>query len=198
MDLSEISDETLVARCRSEKGAARRELTDELFQRYYEKVGRWCFRITGDRETAADLAQEVFIKVWRHLDSYTGSSKFSTWLYTIMRNECLNAVKARRSRREQADPEMVLDMIESAGIDPETAVTNEVLRCNLKLLLTTTLDETERNVFTLHYAEDLPLDAITRLLNLTNASGAKAFIVSAKRKLARTVERLHARGGSLR
>jgi RNA polymerase sigma-70 factor (ECF subfamily) len=197
MDLRELSDEALVASCRSERGQARRELTDELFQRYYERVGRWCFRITGDRDSAADLGQEVFAKAWRHLDSFSGSSKFSTWLYSIMRNECLNAVKSRRNQRTHPDTDDVLDTIESAGIDPETAVSNEALRRNLRALLTAALDETERNVFTLHYAGDMPLDTITRLLKLTNASGAKAFIVSAKRKLTRAVERLHARGGAL-
>jgi hypothetical protein len=56
------------------------------------------------------------------------------------------------------------------------------------------LTDIESQVFTLHYAEELPLDAITRLLKLENASGAKAYIVSAKRKLARAVERWKARG----
>jgi hypothetical protein len=45
----------------------------------------------------------------------------------------------------------------------------------------------EARVMTLHYAEELPLDAVTQLLNLDNASGAKAYIVSAKRKLAQAV-----------
>jgi len=48
---------------------------------------------------------------------------------------------------------------------------------------------TEARVMTLHYAEELPLDAVTQLLKLDNASGAKAYIVSAKRKLARAVSR---------
>jgi len=52
-------------------------------------------------------------------------------------------------------------------------------------------------VFTLHYGDGMPLDAITRLLRLQNASGAKAFVVSAKRKLARATERLRARGEQL-
>jgi hypothetical protein len=63
----------------------------------------------------------------------------------------------------------------------------------VRRLLRDSLDEVETRVFTLHYAEDLPLDVITRLLKLNNASGAKAYIVSAKRKLARAVERWRAR-----
>jgi DNA-directed RNA polymerase specialized sigma24 family protein len=60
-------------------------------------------------------------------------------------------------------------------------------------LVTATLDQTEREVFTMHYGDDIPLDAITRILGLQNASGAKAYIVSARRKLARAVERLRLR-----
>ena len=51
------------------------------------------------------------------------------------------------------------------------------------------LDETGLQVMTLHYAEEMPLDAITRLLSLKNTSGAKAYIVSAKRKLSTAVAR---------
>ena len=63
--------------------------------------------------------------------------------------------------------------------------------------LAETLDQVERKVFTLHYVDEMPLDAITRLLGLNNASGAKAYIVSARRKLARATQRLRARGEHL-
>ncbi len=59
----------------------------------------------------------------------------------------------------------------------------------LRGLVRETLTETEARVMTLHYAEEVPLDAVTRMLQLENASGAKAYIVSAKRKLARAVAR---------
>ena len=60
-------------------------------------------------------------------------------------------------------------------------------------LINETLEETEKAVFTMHFGEELPLDVITRMLNLTNASGAKAFLVSAKRKLDRAAKRWQAR-----
>ena len=55
----------------------------------------------------------------------------------------------------------------------------------ISTLVEEALDETEKKVFTLHYGNDLPLDAITRLLGLSNRAGAKAYIVSARRKLRR-------------
>jgi len=59
----------------------------------------------------------------------------------------------------------------------------------LRDLVRDSLSEVEARVMTLHYAEELPLDAVTRLLKLDNTSGAKAYIVSAKRKLTRAVAR---------
>ena len=63
--------------------------------------------------------------------------------------------------------------------------------------LTATLDRLERVVFVLHYGDDMSLDTITRLLRLENTSGAKAYIVSARRKLAKAANRLRARGEML-
>jgi DNA-directed RNA polymerase specialized sigma subunit len=55
----------------------------------------------------------------------------------------------------------------------------------MRQLMRESLDETESRVMTLHYVHEMPLESVTRLLRLTNASGAKAHIVSGKRKLAR-------------
>lgn len=187
------SDEDLVARYRALSGTpnAERWLND-LFQRYRGRVALWCLRMTGDRESAADLAQEVFLKAFRHLDSYRGESKFSTWLYSIARNHCFNQIKARAAAPE------VFGELELAGFadrspQPDSQLDRERHSCLVRELVAGSLTELESTVFTLHYAEDLPLDSITRLLKLENQSGAKAYIVSAKRKLARAVERWKAR-----
>ena len=58
----------------------------------------------------------------------------------------------------------------------------------MRQLVRESLDETESKVMILHYVHELPLDSITRSLGLTNTSGAKAYIVSARRKLKRAYE----------
>jgi hypothetical protein len=69
-------------------------------------------------------------------------------------------------------------------VQPAAATTATAMTIRETLLnLLTTLDETERTVSTLHFGDQMPLDAVTRLLALDNSSGAKAYIVSAKRKL---------------
>jgi len=167
---------------------------EQLMASHYERVIRWCYRFTGDRESAADLAQEVFLKAHRHLDSFQGTSQFGTWLYSIVRNEALNRMK-RTAPRTESD-EALID-VPSLDPDPEQLAAESSRSRRLHQLLDSTLDETERTVFTLHYGEDVPLDALTRMLRLENSSGAKAYIVSAKRKLARAVEKLTARGEKL-
>lgn len=189
-----VPDEELVETYRRASAQRREEIAGELFARHYERVARWCYRLTGEREAAADLAQDVFLKAHRHLDSFKGHSRFSTWLYAIARNEGLNRV--RRPRPELEDDEALADL-PAMTEGPEEQVARERQSERLMHLLATTLDRTERTVFMLHYRDDMPLDAITRLLRLENASGAKAFIVSARRKLARATQKLRARGEAL-
>lgn len=192
---SSLSDEELVGEYRGTSSEARPALANDLFARYYERMARWCYRFTGDRESAADLAQDVFLKAHRHLDSFQGTSQFGTWLYSIARNESINRMK--RSPPPSTDGEEALLDLPDLEPGPEDIAAYKSRSRRLHEFLSTTLDEKERTVFTLHYGDDMPLDAITRLLHFDNASGAKAYIVSAKRKIARAVQRLSARGERL-
>lgn len=171
-------------------------LADELFGRHYERVARWCYRFTGDRESAADLAQDVFLKAHRHLDKFQGSSRFTTWLYSIARNESLNRL-GKRTPSPPEDPAEALADVPSLEPSPEQSAAAGSRGRRLHAFLEATLDETERVVFTLHYGDEMSLEAVTRLLKLQNTSGAKAYIVSARRKLARAVEQLRAHGEEL-
>ena len=187
------SDEELLAQSRRHSGDARRALVDELFARHYERVARWCYRFTGDHDAAADLAQNVFLKAHRHLDSFEGHAQFSTWLYAIVRNESMSSHRRMGDTRETGDEDALAEA-PSAAPDPEDLAAVASRKRRIDAFLGDTLSGEERHVFTLHYGEDMPLDAITRLLRLQNASGAKALIVSAKRKIARAVGRVKARG----
>jgi len=194
MQFGELSDEELLTVSRKESGSERDAAVNELFSRHYERVARWCLRFTGDRDSAADLAQDVFLKAHRHLGSFQGTSRFSTWLYAIVRNESLNRLHASSPVME--DEEVLAD-VAALEAGPEELAERRHRGNRLREFLLTTLDQTERAVFTLHFGDEMPLDAITRLLGLDNNSGAKAYIVSAKRKLAKAAKRLRARGEHL-
>ena len=195
MQWENLSDEALIAKSRAEADKSAADLyLNELFRRHHVKVARWCLSVTGDRESAADLAQEICVKAYQNLSYFKGQSKFSTWLYSITRNHCLNALRSRSNAPDMDSDEAVMDTLPDMGSDtPLASVEREQQSDIARQLINDTLDETEKTVFTLHFGEELPLDAITRMLKLENASGAKAYLVSAKRKLDRAVRRWKAR-----
>ncbi len=188
--MSLAADEQLLERYLTGPDAPEgRAALDELFGRYHRRVALWCLRIAGDRDRALDLSQEVFMRAFRGLDSFRGGAKFSTWLYTIARNHCFNAAKSRARRpHEDAEPE-VLEMLQAVDENPHERYEREEAEETARELMDGALNDTERQAMILHYRDELPIDAVTRVLQLENASGAKASIVSAKRKLKRAWER---------
>ena len=77
-----------------------REAFDLLVERYQRDVYRLCYRYLGNHEDANDMAQEAFLKAYRGLHSFRGDSAFSTWLYRIAVNACLNFRAARKPAEE--------------------------------------------------------------------------------------------------
>jgi RNA polymerase sigma-70 factor (ECF subfamily) len=182
--MEDLSDEDLVVRYRQDADSAAGErYINELFRRYHTRVAAWCYRLAGDRDSAADHAQEIFMKAYTHLNSFRGDSKFSTWIYVIARNHCFNEFRSRAARPAHTSDDILTELADDRAENVEEAIERMESAESVRALLAQTLDETERKVMTLHYGEELTLDAVTRLLGLTNASGAKAYIVSARRKL---------------
>ena len=122
------------------------------------------------------------IKAYSNLGSFSGGSKFSSWLYAIARNHCNNALRATCKERYLTRP---LDEIVERDVCVEPGFEYAIDAERMKRLLCEILEPIEILVLTLHYGEELTLAVITRLLGLTNLSGAKAYIVSSRRKLAR-------------
>ena len=89
--------------------------------------------------------------------------------------------------------ELVMGTLPDVTDSPLASVERKQQADIARQLINEALEDTEKAVFTMHFGEELPLDVITRMLSLTNASGAKAYLVSAKRKLDRAAKRWKAR-----
>lgn len=177
-----MSDAELIDSFRAElEGEQAEPFVNELFRRHYAKVALWCYRMAGDRDLAADLAQEVFLKAYRNLSLFRGESSFATWLYSIARNHCLNRLQSPQMREQTG--EQLMETIEDGAENPLDQLTRARDAALLREMIRDRLTETEARVVALHYLEDMPLHSVTRLLKLANPSGAKAYIVSARRKL---------------
>lgn len=185
-----ISDEELLAQYRCAGApASRNALLDQLFGRHHTRVAAWCYRMTGDVDSASDLAQEIFLKAFQGIDSFRSESKFSTWLYAIARHHCLDELRSRGGRPPETTEIPLETIVDSSAEDASQRLERQQSEQLLRQLMAEALEETEARVMTMHYVHELPLDAITRLLGLSNQSGAKAYIVSARRKLNRAIGR---------
>lgn len=78
---------------------------EEMVGLYQNKVFNLVYRMIGNQEEAEDLAQEVFVTVFKSVDSFRGEAKFSTWLYRIAANHCKNRMKylGRRSYKQTGE-----------------------------------------------------------------------------------------------
>ena len=192
MNLENLSDEELIERVRRQPAEADACLAS-LYQRYYPKVAAWCLRISGDRQEAGDLAQEVFLRVHEKLGAFRGESRFSTWLYTVTRSVAINrGVAARRRQADPLDEEGAPEPVEPSPGADEVVEKGQILR-ELRAAMERDLEPLEAKVLYLHYVYGLTLPAITDLLELDNKSGAKAYIVRGGRKLKRRFGRWLAR-----
>src|ERR1700759_3103858 len=158
--MQESSDEQLVASFRSDGGPpAGNRWLDELFSRYHSRVALWCYRFTGDQQLASDLAQDIFLRAYRNIGSFRGYSKFSTWLFTIARNHCVNEMRARSVRPEHgassAEDEDIRDVVNESVL---ASLEREESIAIMRSLMEHNLDDMERKVVVLHFSEEIGLD----------------------------------------
>lgn len=93
----------------------------EVVRLYQHKVYNLVYRMVGSREEAEDLAQEVFVTIFKHVDSFRGDAKLSTWIYRIATNHTRNRMKylGRRSYRQTTELNEAAEH-ELSGIQPGT------------------------------------------------------------------------------
>jgi RNA polymerase sigma-70 factor (ECF subfamily) len=134
-------------------------------------------RLVGDVETAADIAQEVWIQIFRALPSYRGESQFGTWAHRIAVNRTLNAL--RRTRR--------LAKTETEIMEDTAAVENEGDRSMLAATIEAAAQQLApgaRTVFLMHDVEGYTHEEIAEQLGIT-AGGSKSQLFKARAKLRR-------------
>jgi RNA polymerase sigma-70 factor, ECF subfamily len=115
-----LSERSLIASARH--GDAR--AFSELVRRYEQTVYRYSFKLCRDREKAEETFQDTFINVYRKLGTFDGRSRFSTWLYAIVTNNCL----MRHRRRKIREIEESLEALESPATSPDGKFVHEIAR----------------------------------------------------------------------
>lgn len=114
---------------------------ESLVTAYERRVYSLALRSTGSEADAADITQEVFLRAYRSLDTFRGESGFSTWLYRITVNLCVDLAR-KNNPAESLDDEQALEAPETRGAyQPETALANSELRRELDAALSLVSEE---------------------------------------------------------
>jgi RNA polymerase sigma-70 factor, ECF subfamily len=155
---------------------------EDLYRRHYRRVYSICLRMTGNIAEAEDLTQEVFIQLYRKLDSFRGEAAFTTWLHRLTVNQVLMHFRKRSVRSE-----LVTDDGEIPdSIDPDT-VNPEAMPIVDRIALENAISELPpgyRSVFVLHDIEGYEHEEIAQLLDCSSGT-SKSQLHKARLKLRR-------------
>ncbi|MBW6534757.1 MAG: sigma-70 family RNA polymerase sigma factor [Mariniphaga sp.] len=161
----------------------------ELVENYRNMVVNTCFGLIHNTEDAEDVAQDVFIEVFRSVENFRADSKLSTWLYRIAVNRSLNFIRDNKKRRWfqsfddtiEAKKEELNRLSSSDSENPETSLENSQ-RALILHEAVDSLPENQRVAFTLNKYEDLPYKEISEVMNLS-VSSVESLIHRAKKNL---------------
>lgn len=149
-----------------------------LYRKYADKVYRKCLTLLKDQGLAEDAMQDIFVKVMMNLASFNEKSQFSTWVYSITYNYCIDYI-----RKHKKEKQLFVDDIERApevedNISDEFLLTMEVKR--LKVVLEK-LPTDDHAILLMKYQDDLSIRDIAEILKKTE-SAIKMKIKRAKEK----------------
>src|SRR6478672_2833647 len=116
----------------------------EIFQANSKKIYHLCYGYTNDEDSANDLLQETFLKVWQNLDKFRNQSMISTWIYRIAVNTCITYLK---KEKRQAKDELTPNIAESREEDLEDKEKQEQIKTLYQCI--SKLDENERIIITM-------------------------------------------------
>ena len=186
----------LIRRCISGDAGA----WEEIVQRYHRRIYSVCYRFAGDAENAQDLTQEVFIKMYRTLNTYdSGKGAFMTWVTTITRNLLVDHFRKSKGDRitdsldsvpsEHEDAQPLSEQIADGGVAPDRAVerrgTGEMVHLALQKL-----SPELREAVILRDLQDMDYREIATALRVPEGT-VKSRINRGRAELARLLQRTY-------
>jgi RNA polymerase sigma-70 factor (ECF subfamily) len=175
-----MNEQQLIEGCRKGNRLAQKE----LYETYSRKMMGVCLRYTNDRETARDLLQDGFVKVYSSIESYTGNGSFEGWMRKIFVNCALEYLRKSDVLREAIDLDNTTELA-----NPDSSVVS-TMSANELLTLIGELPAGFRTVFNLFAIEGFSHKEIGELLNITESTSRSQY-TRAKQLLQRKIQTLY-------
>lgn len=163
---------------------------EALVTRYEKQVYHQALRLLANPEDAADVTQEVFLKVWRSLPAFQGDSSFATWLYRLTDNAAIDLLRREKKRRGDASLDDEEYQWDSTLADPDSSPEKKLERQELRRSVAEglkKLSEEHRRVLVLREINGLSYEEIAGILDLT-AGTVKSRIARARTALAKLLK----------
>ncbi|WP_370000368.1 RNA polymerase sigma factor [Winogradskyella sp.] len=157
-----------------------------LVDRYKDMVYTLAVRMIKNREEAEEVAQDTFIKVFKSLKKFKGDSKFSTWVYRIAYNTCLDNIKKNKKHLNN----VAIDAYTFNKLDTIDNALDTIINEEKSTLIRNCIDklpEDSSALLTLFYFEELSLEEISKVINI-EANTVKVKLFRARKKLAVILE----------
>ena len=169
-----------------------RRIFRELVRLYQDRIYNLCYRLLGSEEEAKDVSQEVFITIFRKIESFKGTSQLSTWIYRVATNHALNRIKSMKRRRYRQTLSLTREAVErraNMAVFPRP----DQLLCakQLELYLQEELgrlDQDQRTIVVLRDMEGLSYQDIGQVTGL-NAGTVKSRLHRGRTRLKEALER---------
>jgi RNA polymerase sigma-70 factor, ECF subfamily len=162
---AEADDAALVEACLE----GHRQAFDVIVERHRRQVYQLCYRYVANHEDATDLAQDTFIRAFKGLKGFKRHSAFSTWLYRIAVNVCLNRLALRTPRTEALDTR---ERIDTRAERPDVTLLREERASEVRAAISR-LPRKQRATLILRVYHDLPHEQIAGILG-SSVGAAKA------------------------
>src|SRR5678815_4006038 len=142
---------------------------EELVRRYQRPISAYVYRMVGDYESALDLTQEIFIKVYGSLRRYRAEFKFSTWIYKIAHNCAVDHLRRNAGRERSLLAGLEGDQyelpIESGNLSPEQESERRERRLEIEFVVRS-LPAAYRELIALRHSQDLTYEEIVEVTGL--------------------------------
>jgi len=160
----------------------------ELVSRYQNYVFTLAFRFMKNREDAEEVSQDIFVKAYRALADFKGSSKFSTWLYTIVNNTCITFLRKKKLQTYSLDKEGVFEAADSQDSGMRANLVEQKSRQNMVNQAIAMLNPDDAEIITLFYKSEQSLEEISQILGV-EVNTAKVRLHRARARLKDKMEK---------
>lgn len=148
-----------------------------LIRRWYPKIYLYCHKMTENEQDSYDITQDVFLSVLQNIERFHIWNKFSSWIFTIAHNKCMDYFRLQKKTRSVQTLEAELP-VPSSALEEQIAVSDTVEKALLRL------PKAQQDTIILHYFQQFTCKEIARMTN-TPLPTVKSRLITAKKTLSK-------------